>query len=39
MKLGIAFDLLIDDMSGFPLPRLLAIGKGSVTGAHHDTGP
>ena len=40
MNVGIAFDLVIDDLSEFPLPRLLpAIGTCSVTGAHGDTEP
>ena len=37
MNTGIAFDLVIDDLSEFSLPRLPAIGTCSVTGARHVT--
>ena len=37
MNTRIAFDLVIDDLSEFPLPRLPAIGKCSVACARHGT--
>ena len=39
MNLGVAFDLVIDDLSEFPLPRLPAMGTCSGAGSRQDTEP